>query len=613
MQNSDARGAITTNVKQADRYVVNVRKKGFALNSRIYDSGITGGRWVLYPAHVQTVDPTQDITLTHQRSEANCPGPASKRAKTGIAGASLTALQWQDGRGNVIDAPPADKESIVVNPQTLKLTGCSVGVSVFIPANSIVDENNQLVRNDIDLTISTVDLLTPDQMPGDESVIASNGNGGYIESFGAGSLDFPPGLRIKDNASATVTIPVDRARKIGGAALPATVPLLSYDEKAGLWIEEGTLSLEMVAGVQSYVGETKHFSAFNADNVRVNASCIRIFSPGLPTKYDLEVSSPLGGTGAPKIVKKEIDQTNGTEHVVYNLPNDVNVTMAPMTQGNTPSLLGFYVVNSGPAQNPNTAPNPPPGFPYVSCNNFVTFAIDSAPDSPFGGEFLHGLGFIDAANLGGLAGLADDLTYAAPTGNALRDALVDASRNYYDTLDPAGDLNSFEKFKDAHGFSQNPNAPAANEIVASYANSGDLGFGRDMHCIKKLNDDVVCYVTNYGIGYTNIYDPGTNSGPGTVDIDDANAAASRSTVGASTDVATVAMEYSTLPGAPATKVVKFYVYKKALTTVDARTPTNPLGAYARSISANLDGQGERPVPQLCMVCHGGQVPEQTAG
>src|SRR5438270_189209 len=34
------------------------------------------------------------------------------------------------------------------------------------------------------------------------------------------------------------------------------------------------------------------------------------------------------------------------------------------------------------------------------------------------------------------------------------------------------------------------------------AHSGDLGFGRDMHCRKKANGDVVCYVTNYGTGYS---------------------------------------------------------------------------------------------------------------
>ncbi len=129
-----------------------------------------------------------------------------------------------------------------------------------------------------------------------------------------------------------------------------------------------------------------------------------------------------------------------------------------------------------------------------------------------------------------------------------------------------------------------------------------------MHCIKKANNDVVCYVTNYGDGYKNV-----PPGGGTDDHDDANAAGQRSTVGVSAEVATVAMEYADLPGAPGNKVVKFYVYKKAFTDPAAVTGTNPTGAYARSISANLDGRGERPVPQVCMICHGGQIPQQAGG
>jgi mono/diheme cytochrome c family protein len=38
-----------------------------------------------------------------------------------------------------------------------------------------------------------------------------------------------------------------------------------------------------------------------------------------------------------------------------------------------------------------------------------------------------------------------------------------------------------------------------------------------------------------------------------------------------------------------------------------------LANYGSSISANLDGRGERPVPQLCMICHGGQIPSQNGG
>jgi len=380
---------------------------------------------------------------------------------------------------------------------------------------------------------------------------------------------------------------------MGGNPPPPTVPLLSYNEKNGLWIEEGTLTLATVNGLPAYVGKVKHFTTYNADTLFTNNACLRVFSPSLPGQYDLEVMTPYPD-GTPHYKKYPIDNTTFTEHVIYNITPNAIMTLAPMTQGPNPQLLGFYIVNSGPITSFIGTPgagNAPPGPPYTDCQNFVVLTTGSAPDSPFGGEFLHGLGFINAENLG-----FDDLTAATPTGNALRDAIVAASKNYYSFIDPTNLRTTFTDFKTHNGFSANPNTPGTGEVVAQYANSGDLGFGRDMHCLKNGND-VACYVTNYGDGYTNIY-----PGGGTDDHDDANAAGQRNTVGGSAEVATVAMEYSPIENDPTgNKVVKFFVYKKGLAN------------YGRSISANLDGRGERPVPQLCMICHGGQIPQQAGG
>lgn len=646
---TDARGRFQTNVKVADRYVFNARKDGYALNSRVYDSAVTGGRWILRPAQVLTIDPTKNVRIAHQRGDGDCLGPDSVRAGLGAAGESLTIPQWQDGKGSVIDPPswwdgprsatqigkkkagnsrtygrkrqpvtqtygrkyqpvtrnygrkyqPAiqtygrkrqpviqaypGKRPPVILPRDLKLPKCGPGVTVQIPANSILDPNGQPATAPLKVTIATVDLLSPQQMPGDDSVVPSAGGGAYLKSFGAGSVDLPAGFKLRPGASAKITIPVDRARLMGGS-LPPTVPLLSYDEDRGMWVEENTLTLSVVNGVQTYIGSVKHFTTYNADTFFNNAACLRVFSPSLPGQYNLEAMSPYPD-GTPHYKNYPIDNVTSTEHVIYNITPNANMTLAPMTQGPNPQLLGFYVVNSGPPETPPHSPNAPPGPPYTTCNNFVVLTVGNAPDSPFGGEFLNGLGFIDAVNLG-----FDDLTAAGPTGNALRDAIVAASTNYYGSVDPTNLRTTFADFKSHNGF-------PTGEIVAQYANSGDLGFGRDMHCLKNANNDVACYVTNYGTGYTNVA-----SGGGTPDQDDADAAGLRNTVGASAEVATVAMEYAPIENDSAgDKVVKFFVYKKALAN------------YGRSISANLDGRGERPVPQLCMICHGGQILQQPGG
>jgi mono/diheme cytochrome c family protein len=553
---------------------------------------------------VVTIDPTRDSTITHRRTKRDCPGPQSSQAGLGVAGDSLLVPQWQDGKGNVIDAPTSfdeirslsqlgkkdkrpSKRQPFFPPRGLQVKECGPGIVVDIPANSILDASGNVATAPLKVSIATVDLLSPQQMPGDDSVVPLAGGGAYIQSYGAGSLDLPAGFKLKPGALAKIAIPVDRAR-MGAGALPGTIPLLSYNEQKGLWEEEDKLTLSGAVGVQTYVGKVKHFTSYNADTFFNNAACLRVFSPGLPGQYNLEVMSPYPD-GTPHYKNYPIDNTTSTEHVIYNITPNANMTLAPMTSGANPQLLGFYVVNSGPPQTPSNSPNVPPGPPYTSCNNFVTLKVLSAPDSPFGGEFLHGLGFIDAANLG-----FDDLTSAGPTGNALRDAIVAASKNYYASVDPNNLRTTFADFKSHHGFAANPNTPALGEIVAQYANSGDLGFGRDMHCLKKANGDVSCYVTNYGDGYKN-----TPPGSGTDDHDDANAAGSRD---ATKEVATVAMEYAPIENDPAgNRVVKFFVYKKALAN------------YGRSISANLDGRGERPVPQLCMICHGGQIPSQSGG
>jgi hypothetical protein len=112
---------------------------------------------------------------------------------------------------------------------------------------------------------------------------------------------------------------------------------------------------------------------------------------------------------------------------------------------------------------------------------------------------------------------------------------------------------------------------------AAYLNDNDLGFGRDMHCLEKPTGDVACYVTNYG-------DFHQNAGSATLAWQaDRNQA-----------LATVAMEYSTMEGAEGVgKIVKFYVFNGG----------NANGA--RRLSVPLDANGEKYVPGLCVVCHGG--------
>jgi hypothetical protein len=113
------------------------------------------------------------------------------------------------------------------------------------------------------------------------------------------------------------------------------------------------------------------------------------------------------------------------------------------------------------------------------------------------------------------------------------------------------------------------------EPQAVYFNNGDLKFGRNMHCRVTATGTTACYVSNYGkVG------------------EDDSATALPEARAAGTPVATVTMEYD--PSAPSGENVQFWAYTFAV---------NPKGDYLPYPA--LDGQGGKPIPDICLACHGG--------
>jgi hypothetical protein len=138
--------------------------------------------------------------------------------------------------------------------------------------------------------------------------------------------------------------------------------------------------------------------------------------------------------------------------------------------------------------------------------------------------------------------------------------------DYYNAI---GADATLDLWKDRNDFD------VSEEADAYYFNAGDLEFGRSMHMRRRADGGIAYYVTNYPNA-----DEALAGDPGEA-------------------IATVAMEYSSypsgVPGAP--KFTKFYVYDGA-------------GNLARG--AELDNRGEKFVPGLCVVCHGGTLPADIA-
>ncbi|RKG85085.1 hypothetical protein D7V88_20655 [Corallococcus terminator] len=566
---TNASGFFRVFARDADRYVFNLRKAGHGPVSQIYDRGITGGRWKMQRATVTVVNPTLAIDLTNQRSSSECPGrPSEQLDWTGKYAAARTP-QWQDGKGNILP-PPLEQVSLPLPSAERPKPICGPGIRVQIPANGLVDSLGRAPTGNVEIALTTIDLKSA-QMPGDFTTRALSGQTLVAQSYGAGTVSITSGntkYNLKPGVTATVTVAVDPTQLATGAALPPTIPFLYFDETAGVWNEELTATLN--AAGTAYVAQAPHFSTFNMDLLKNNQACVRIDSTALAdAQYSLEIAIPMPAGAAPVYRTVVIDNAVAKIHALYNLPTNTNIVLVPIRQtGNVP--IGTFVVNTGGAQNPTT-PNAPV-FPYAACSTEVVFEDRVIPPPSI--DFLHGLDSFAAIDL-------DELDVSDPADLLLKNSLEQASQNYYDQVDPRIKRLTLADFKTHNGF-------PTGEVRAVYANHVDLGFGRDMHCTKRLDffgqDEVACYVANYGT------------------IDTADSADVEEARLAGTPVATVAMEFSPVEsqlGNPdefddPQRVVKFYVYDAAGTRVG---------------KANLDNLGTRPIPQLCMVCHNGVYPD----
>ncbi len=156
------------------------------------------------------------------------------------------------------------------------------------------------------------------------------------------------------------------------------------------------------------------------------------------------------------------------------------------------------------------------------------------------------------------------------------------------------DTSTLGAWKAANGFPE-------GDVVAVYYNSGDIGVGREMHCRRNNQTGArACYVTNYAPAVFAPIDPATDPDTAVNRAIDGFVSGNTVTVG---KVATVAMEWivNGLGNNPVNHVpadpTRFWVFDEN----DNRVPT-----------LQLDAEGQKPVPGVCLGCHGGgeNVPHQ---
>lgn len=102
-----------------------------------------------------------------------------------------------------------------------------------------------------------------EMMPGGDLVaVRSDNSSAQLVSYGMTDLNMyaenGDKLQLKDGSKAKLTFPIPAGM---GENPPASIPLWSFNEKTGLWEEEGSATLQG----NVYVGEVSHFSWVNLD------------------------------------------------------------------------------------------------------------------------------------------------------------------------------------------------------------------------------------------------------------------------------------------------------------------------------------------------------------
>lgn len=138
--------------------------------------------------------------------------------------------------------------------------------SVQLPANGIVSASNGAAyTGQVGVAAKWLDPASDNfgiQMPGRLAGIRTDGSFTGMISKGMLAVELTDAsgarLQIREGYEAMIKMKVDNAL-LGNA--PAEIPLWHFDEKSGLWVEEG--SAELKNGF--YEGNVKHFSFWNYD------------------------------------------------------------------------------------------------------------------------------------------------------------------------------------------------------------------------------------------------------------------------------------------------------------------------------------------------------------
>ncbi len=228
----------------------------------------------------------------------------------------------------------------------------SSGIKLDFPTNAVIDMANgdayegmvQVAARWLDPTADDLGDIMPGALQGvnesaEEVALASYGMMA-VSLTGAGG----EALNLGNDKKAELTFPVP-AELQGNA--PSEIPLWSFNEEYGIWVEEGTAAL---VG-DNYVGEVSHFSFWNCDApfplINVNGT------------INYTNGDPAANIGV-RIIRSNTNAgwgwTDGDGNFAGKIPSNEDLTLEVFTYDACGNLVVLYTEEIGPFSNDVTLP-----------------------------------------------------------------------------------------------------------------------------------------------------------------------------------------------------------------------------------------------------------------
>lgn len=383
-------GDFKSKVPKGSKYVVNIHAKGYGLVSKVFHNTVPTRSYELKQATIVQMNPSTGGIVRDSRN--NCTGSLSARADWAAKPMAEVPLRI-NSLGQIASLGMSESLQLAYDYHA-KRKPCDNGIEVSIPPNAL----NTNTSN-VSVAISSIDLFSPDGMPGDYST-SDGSRAGFMESYGAFSIEVYDGeksynINKEKKATATVTFPVSFLNS-DSLNIPSAVPVLFYDEESGSWKRDGEAKFDETR--RTYVATISHFSAINLDLEKFNTACLRFkdqvgdgidpdFTTPSTVAYRVEVTAPPTTTGGvPRVSTRDIHASDmdcpspdDRQFALTRLPSDTDVSVVFFNNATTPQPYGVYVFRTGPT---DTSLNDPTAFvcaDLTKCGNFHLFDTNEFP------------------------------------------------------------------------------------------------------------------------------------------------------------------------------------------------------------------------------------------